>query len=176
MTKYANPLEISSQSDENWGFYKIWPKLAFWPMVTSKLIGGWIQCPDMQMLFEFQVNWIKTEDFRNSAYADLLVYVDLFAYGNHKNNRWLNSVTWNINPLYISSQSDGNWGFRNTTLVVDLGTMLIFWSMLTSKIIRLLNSVTWNENPFQISTQSDENWGFRNFGPNWPFGLCLPQN
>ena len=56
-------------------------------MFTSKSIGGWIQQPDMKMLFKFQVNWIKIEDFRNSAYIDLIVYVDLFAYGNHKNNR-----------------------------------------------------------------------------------------
>ena len=43
----------------------------------------------MQMVFKFQVNWIKIEDFRNLADVDLLVYVDLFAYGNNKNNRWL---------------------------------------------------------------------------------------
>ena len=51
--------------------------------------------------------------------------------------------------------------FRNTFLVVDLGPMLTFWSMLTSKIIGWLNSVTWNINPLQISSQSDENWGFQ---------------
>ena len=45
------------------------------------------------MLFKFQVNWIKIEDFRNLIYVDLLVYVDLFAYVDQKNNRWLNSVT-----------------------------------------------------------------------------------
>ena len=38
----------------------------------------------MQMLFKFQVDWIKIEDFRNSAYVDLLVDVDIFASGNHK--------------------------------------------------------------------------------------------
>ena len=49
----------------------------FWPMFTSKLVGGWIQWPDMQMLFKFQVNRIKIEDFRNVAYVHLLVDVDL---------------------------------------------------------------------------------------------------
>ena len=34
----------------------------------------------MQMLFKFQMNWIKIDDFRNWAYAELLVYVDLLAY------------------------------------------------------------------------------------------------
>ena len=38
----------------------------------------------MQMLFKFQVNWIRIENFRNLADADLLVYVDLFADGDHK--------------------------------------------------------------------------------------------
>ena len=47
--------------------------------------------------------------------------------------------------------------FRNTTLVVDLGPMLTFWSMLTSKIIGWLNSVTRNITPLQISSESDEN-------------------
>ena len=44
-----------------------WPFLTFWPMFTSKLIGGWIWRPDMQMLFKFQVNRMKIEDFRNTA-------------------------------------------------------------------------------------------------------------
>ena len=65
----------------------------FWPRFTSKLIGGGIHWPDMQMLFKFRVKRIKIKDFRNMADVDVLVYVDLFAYGNHKNNRWLNSVT-----------------------------------------------------------------------------------
>ena len=65
----------------------------------------------MQMYFKFQVNWIKIEDFRNFAYVDLLVYVDLFAYVYLKINRSLNSATWNENALQILSQSDENWGF-----------------------------------------------------------------
>ena len=48
-----------------------------------KNIGGWIQRPDMQILFKFQVNRMKIEHFRNTILVvELLVYVDL------KNN-WL---------------------------------------------------------------------------------------
>ena len=52
-----------------------WPILNFWRLFTSKLIGGWIQWADVQMLFKFQVNWIKIDDFSNLAYAD---HVDSF--------------------------------------------------------------------------------------------------
>ena len=65
----------------------------------------------MQMLFKFQDNWIKIEDFRNLAYVVIVVYVDLLADGDLKTNRWLNSVTLSANALQISSQSDENWGF-----------------------------------------------------------------
>ena len=64
-----NALQISSQSNENGGFSKIWPKLAYWPMSTfwpmfiSELVGGWIQWPDVQMFFKFKVNRIKIEKF-----------------------------------------------------------------------------------------------------------------
>ena len=92
---------------------EIQPMLTFWPMLTSKIIGGWIQWPEIYyILFKCQVNQMKIEDF------------------------------------------------RNTTLVVDLGTMLSIWSMLTTKISAWLNPVTWNIYPLQISSQSDENWGF----------------
>ena len=47
--------------------------------------------------------------------------------------------------------------FKNTTLVVDLGPMLNFWFMFTSKIIDWLNWMIGNINPLQISSQSDEN-------------------
>ena len=67
-------------------------------MFTSELVGGWIQWPDMQMLFKFQVNGIKIEDFRNLADVDLLVYADFFACDNQKINRWLKSVSWHVNP------------------------------------------------------------------------------
>ena len=52
-----------------------------------KIIGGFIQLPDLQILFKFQVNRMKIE------------------------------------------------AFRNTTGVVNLSSILTFWSMLTSKII-----------------------------------------
>ena len=62
----------------------------------------------MQMLFKFQVHWIKIKDFRNLADVDLLVYVDILPYFYLKINRWLNLVTWYANALEISSQSDEN--------------------------------------------------------------------
>ena len=116
MTWYANALQISSQSEENCRFLEIWQMLTFWsiltfwPMVTSKWICGWIQRRDMHMLFKFQVNRIKIEDFRHLAYVDLLIYVDI------KNNRWFNSVTWYVNAFQISSQSDENWEFLKYNL------------------------------------------------------------
>ena len=85
--------------------------------------------------------------------------VTFLAFVDRQINWWL---TWNFKRIYISGhwiQSAENWDFRNTTLVVDLGTILTFWCMLTSKIIGCLNSVIWNINPLQISSQSDENWG-----------------
>ena len=90
---------------------EIRPMLTFWPMFTLKLVRGWIQWPNMQMLFTVQVNWIKIEDFRNFANVDLLIYVDLLANVYRKINRWLNSVSWYANGLQISSKSDKNWGF-----------------------------------------------------------------
>ena len=64
VTWYANGLQISSQSDENWGFYKsslCWSFGLCWP---QKLIGGWVQRPNLQVVFKFQVNQMKIEDFR----------------------------------------------------------------------------------------------------------------
>ena len=68
--------------------------------------------------------------------------------------------------------------FRNTTFVVDLGTMLTFWSMLTSKIIGLLNSLTWKKIlfKFQVNRMKIEN--FRNkteVVDLWPFLTLWPQ-
>ena len=74
-------------------------------MFTSKLIGGWIWWPDMQMLFKCQVKSDENWGFINPAYVDLLVYVDI------KINRWLNPVPWYVNVLQISSQSDESWQF-----------------------------------------------------------------
>ena len=77
VTWCINPFQISSQSDKNWQFQKIWPKLGFWPMLISKIIGAWIQIPLMQMVFIFQVNWMKIEDFRHTVFVYLLTNVDL---------------------------------------------------------------------------------------------------
>ena len=96
----------------------------------------------MQTLFEFQVNRIKIEDFRNSAHVDILVYVDLLAHGDlKKNNRWLNSMTRNVNPFEISHQSDEKRILENLAQIgilayVDLLAYVYF------KINRWLNLVT----------------------------------
>ncbi len=74
--------------------------------MTSTIICGWIQWPNMQLLFKFQVNQMKIDNLRNLTDVVLLAYVDL------ENNWWLNSVTWYANPLQISSQWEENWGFQ----------------------------------------------------------------
>ena len=60
----------------------------------------------LKILFKFQVNRMKIEDFRNLAYVDLLASVDL------KNNWWLNSVSYE-NPVQISSHRMKIDNFRN---------------------------------------------------------------
>ena len=50
---------------------EIRPMLTFWLMLTSKIIGSWIQWPNVQILFKFQVNRMKIEDFRKLADVDL---------------------------------------------------------------------------------------------------------
>ena len=69
---------------EIWPILTFWSMLTFWLMFTSKLVAGLIWLPGMQMLFKFQVNWMKIDNFRNSAYVDILADVDF------DNNWWLN--------------------------------------------------------------------------------------
>ena len=58
-------------------------------MLISKLIGGWINWPDMQMIFQFQVNRMKIDNFRNNfinvTHVDVLAYVDQLANIDLKN-------------------------------------------------------------------------------------------
>ena len=72
-------------------------------MVTSKLIDGGIQKADMEMVFKFQVNRMKNDNFRNLAIVDFLAWVHLLANVDLKNTWLLNSVTWYVNPLQISN-------------------------------------------------------------------------
>ena len=72
----------------------------------------------MQLIFKFQVNRMKIDNFRNNLkirpavfLVDLMAYVELLTYDNLKSNRWLNSLTWYANPIQISSQSDEILGF-----------------------------------------------------------------
>ena len=56
--------------------------LTFCPRITSKVISGWIQWPDMQILFKFQVNRMKFEDFRKFCWNWLFAFVDIFSWPN----------------------------------------------------------------------------------------------
>ena len=52
--------------------------LTFWPMITSKVIGSRIYWPDMQILFKFQANRMKFEDFREFGSNWPIGLCDLF--------------------------------------------------------------------------------------------------
>ena len=57
--------------------------------LTSKIIGGWIQWPNMQLLFKFQDNRMKIEDFRNlTQVVDLWPMLIFWCMMTLKNN-WL---------------------------------------------------------------------------------------
>ena len=118
--------------------------------LSTIIIGGWIQWPNMQLLFKFQVNRMKIDNFRDPVHVDLLAYVC----PQKKVGRW---IQWPEMQILFKFQINGMKieNFRITTFVVDLGPMLTFWSMLTSKIIGWVNSVTWNINPFQISSKNN---------------------
>ena len=60
----------------------LWSMLTFRPMVTSKLTGGWIHWPNMQILFKFKFNRMKCEDFRTFGSNWPISYVDLFGRSN----------------------------------------------------------------------------------------------
>ena len=121
------------------------------------------------------IRW-KLKILENLAQIGLLAYVDLFTYGNHKNNRRLNLVTWYVNPFQISTQSDENWGFRKCGPHWPFGLFLTSWPMFTSKLIG-----GWIRWPvlqmlfkFQVNRMKIED--FRKFCPNWPFGQSWSQN
>ena len=68
---YANPVQLSSESDvnwqfsvENWWFSKFDLESTF-DLLTSKIVGSPIQWFNMQMLFKFEVDRMKNDDFRN---------------------------------------------------------------------------------------------------------------
>ena len=63
-------------------------------MLTSKIVGGWVQWPDMQILMKFQVNQMEIDNFRKMACVDLKSDVDIFAYVDLKHNWWFNSYQW----------------------------------------------------------------------------------
>ena len=121
--------------------------LTFWSMMALKIIGGWIQWPNMKTLFKFHVNQMKIEDFRNlTSIVDLWPMLTFWSMLISNIIGLLNSVTWNVSRMKIED-------FRNLTLVVDLGPLL------TSKIIG--GWIHWPVcNPPQISSQWVENWGF----------------
>ena len=122
-------------------------------ILTSKIMGGWIQWHDVQTVFKSQVSWMKTDNFRNLDDVDFLMF-------RPQNNWWLNSLIWYANPVEISSQLDENWGFQKLHLT--------FWSLAYVDLFAYvdliknwcLNSMNWYANSLQISTRSDENWWF----------------
>jgi len=65
MTKYATPLQISIIRMKIDNFWNLAYVILLAYNITSKIIGGWGQWPDMQILFKLQVNDLKIEDFRN---------------------------------------------------------------------------------------------------------------
>ena len=92
--------------------FDLWPMLTFWPMWTDKIISDWIQWPEIYILFKFKVNGMKIEDFRNSnLVVDLWPMLTFWSMLTSKIIGKSNSVSWNVNPLQISSQSDENWQF-----------------------------------------------------------------
>ena len=114
-------------------------------MFTSKLIGGWIPRPDMQMLFKFHANWIKIEDFRN------LAYVDLFSNGNHKNNRWLNSVIWYVNLFQISTQMK----IEDLENLAQIG-LLVYVDLLADVYIKIVGGwIQWPDMQMLLKFQVD---------------------
>jgi len=154
---YENPVQISSQLDENLRISEIWPILIFWLMLTSKIIGDWIEWGYVKILLKSQVNRMKIDNFKNLTYVDLFAYVDLKKIGSCI--QWLN--------VQILFKFQVNWmkidNFRNPVYVDLLACVDL-------KNNCWLNSATWYKNAVQISSQSDENWGFHKFGhvDIWP--------
>ena len=111
---------------------EIRPMLTFWSKWTWKRIGHWIQWPYMKSLFKFHVNRMKIEDFRNTALVVVLgPMLTFWSMLISKTIGWLNSLTWNVNPLQISSQLDENWGIWKSHLSC---WPLAYVDLLTSKI------------------------------------------
>ena len=178
MTWCANALQISSQSDENWGFHKIWPKLAFWPKFISKLIGGWIQRPDMKRLFKFQVNQMKIDNFRNNFNFGLTLWPMLTFWPMITSNVIGGWIHWPDMQILFKFQVNRMKfeDFRKFGSNWPIGLCSPLWStkfyetaMLDCYRVGDINLWKFQINPMKIED-------FRKFGPNWPFGLCLPQN
>ena len=115
---------------------EIWPTLTFWSMLTPNIVSGWIQWPDMQMLFKFQVNQMKIEDFINSACVDLLTIQFTGSWIQRPDIKML--FKFQVNRMKIED-------FRN---LAQIG-LLAYVSL---KINRWMNSVTWYANSLQISS------------------------
>jgi len=135
--------------------------------LTLKSIGCWIQQCDMKMLFKFQVNWMKIEDFRKFG-PNWLVLISKLICG------WIQDLMckWSSNFKYIG------WKLTILETIKNFGMtlwhMLTFWSMITSKVIG-----GWIHLPdvqflfkFQVNRMKFEDFG--KFGSNWPIGLCRP--
>ena len=119
----------------------------FWLMMTSKIICGWIQWPDIHILFTFQVNRMKIDNFINVTHVDVLANVDLLT--SKLRGGWIQRP--NIQMLFKFQVNRINIeDFRNP----DCVDLLVYFDLLADsdpKNNKWLNSVTWYVKPFQIS-------------------------
>ena len=90
---------------------------------------------------------------------------------------WLNLVTWNINPLQISSQSDENWGFKKSHVscwpcaYVDLSVKVDLKNNSLVQFSELNYISSWNFKSIRWKLRSSE------ISPLlMTFGWCWPKN
>ena len=144
-----------------------WPMLTFWSTLSSKLIDAWVQRPQMQMVFKFQVNWMKIEDFRkfmpNLSFWPMLISTLIGVWIQRPNMHMI--FKFQVNRMKIVN-------FRKN---YKIGPILSWpYGLMTLPIIG--GWIQWPD--MQILFQFQINWmkfeDFRKFGSNWPVGQCRP--
>ena len=111
----------------------------------------------MKILFKFQINQMKIDDFRNLAYVDLLADVDL------KHNWWLNSVTWYANPLQPRVPCPIPLPYTDLLMSLFPTVLCFFLPSLLSPaplVIRSVCLLLYEPWHWKKKSQWDENWGF----------------
>ena len=86
-----------------------WMKIDnFINMASVDLQNNWlVEFSDLKWKSSSNFKWIRWK----LTILEVRPILTFWAYLDLQNNWWLNSVTWNENPLQISSQSDENWQF-----------------------------------------------------------------